>query len=489
MISEIVPGGRSPHALPDRLKVQPFVGWKYETVPGRAKPAKVPINPRSGMKASVSDPESWGDHRTASEAVDRFELQGLGIVMTHRAGLTGVDLDDARDPVTGSLDHWADSILERLAGTYAEQSPSGRGVHVFVDGTLPAGCRNRVGDVEAYCDRRFLTVTGAILPDRPLLVTAADGGIPWLAVTHLQPRAAQRSVTVSSAFLGPDDELIRRAIAHPTAGRRLAALLAGDTLDHPSRSEADFELCRILGFWNGGDPDCVERIARASEAYRLKWDEPRGGSTWLRMTVEAALAGLTRVYSSSPPIPPKYCADKSVSPAPVAKAAQLERLIDHIRGLRQRLRRPVSLSVRQAAQAISTSHATAARRLSELLRDEKLIRFRAGFWSKSTGQPGPAAEYDLPEFVLPTPTHAVDAKPYGSCSPRMPPYSRTPLGLYAVWKWAPRAKKWLFYGCCPTMEAAQEVAGRNCLQSGLWSVGEELWLYRRGQSLRIIREP
>jgi hypothetical protein len=493
MISDIAPGGRSPHTLPDRLKDQPFVGWKYETVPGRAKPAKVPVNPRTGTRASVVDPESWGDHQTAIKAVDRYGLQGLGIVLTRQAGLTGVDLDDARDPDSGSLDRWANLILDRLAGTYAELSPSGRGVHIFVEGVLPPGSRKRVGDVEAYCDRRFLTVTGAVLLDRPLVITPACDGLSWLASTHLRPTCRRGSSLTSPAYAGPDEELLRRALAHPGTGHRLRALLAGDMFDHPSRSEADYELCRILGFWCGGDPNRVERISRASGAYRLKWDEPRGGSTWLRITVEVALGRLNRVYGSSPPKPPKYCEDKSVSPTPLAKSAQLDRLIDYIRALRRRLGRPVALSVRHAARVAGVSNATAARRLNELVRIGKLIRVRGGFWSTSTSEPGAASEFDLQEFTTPgrTDNHGKsrpDAMRTKSSIPTiLPPYSLTPLGLFAVWKWSPRARTWLSYGCCPTLEAARAFVGRCCRLTAMWSVGDELWRYRRRRSLEIIR--
>src|SRR5437899_890690 len=72
-----------------------------------------------------------------------------------------------------------------------ELSPSRRGVRSFVEGVLPAGCRNRVGDIEAYSAGRFLTITGDTLPDRPLAVTDAAGGLAWLVAEHLTPRKAK----------------------------------------------------------------------------------------------------------------------------------------------------------------------------------------------------------------------------------------------------------------------------------------------------------
>src|SRR5437899_9929886 len=134
-------------------------------------------------------------------------------------------------------------------------------------------------------------------------------------------------------------------------------------LDHGSQSEADYELCRLLGFWCGGDPVRVEAIARASRAYRPKWDERRGDRSWLALTTRQALAGLTRVYiAGSPPTSKTQdCADKSVSPPPSAAPGDTDRLLAHIRSLRLRHKRPVALSIRQAQEEIRVSRATVAR--------------------------------------------------------------------------------------------------------------------------------
>src|SRR5262249_37739468 len=47
-----------------------------------------------------------------------------------------VDLDRCRNPHTGVIAPWAMDIIRRL-DSYAEVSPSGTGVHIFVDGSLP----------------------------------------------------------------------------------------------------------------------------------------------------------------------------------------------------------------------------------------------------------------------------------------------------------------------------------------------------------------
>jgi primase-polymerase (primpol)-like protein len=76
-----------------------------------------------------------------------------------------VDLDDCRDPETGTGANWATAIIDQL-DSYTEVSPSGTGYHVLIDGELPDG-RNRKGDVELYESARFFTVTGEHVSGTP----------------------------------------------------------------------------------------------------------------------------------------------------------------------------------------------------------------------------------------------------------------------------------------------------------------------------------
>src|SRR5580700_6381440 len=214
--------------IPNRLLSLPWVGWRSIPITGKAKPAKVPINPRTGDRASVTNPRTWGDFSDAAVAVNRFQLDGYGVILTPQAGLTGVDLDNCHDPISGALDEQASLILDMLPGTYAERSPSGRGVRMFVEGLLPSGSGHRVGNLEVYCDKRFLSVTGAILSDRPLSITDANGGLAWLVDHYLTPRASKPRAAISPGYSGDDAELIRWACANVHTGARLSALLTGN---------------------------------------------------------------------------------------------------------------------------------------------------------------------------------------------------------------------------------------------------------------------
>src|SRR5262249_31070447 len=126
---------------------------------------KVPIDPKSGGRASSTDPATWGTFEQAQGHCRRHGLAGIGFAFTKEDDIAGVDIDDCRDPATGEIDQEAKEIIEKL-GSYSEISPSSTGVKVFLKGKLPAK-GNRKGRVEMYDHGRFFAVTGRKLEGSP----------------------------------------------------------------------------------------------------------------------------------------------------------------------------------------------------------------------------------------------------------------------------------------------------------------------------------
>jgi hypothetical protein len=151
-----IPGDlvRHPRWLVWRLK------WRINKT-GEPKWTKVPYRP-DGCKASSTDPETWSTFERVWLAYRRGGFDGIGIVMTADSGQVGIDLDDARDPITGAIEPWATHLME-LLDSYTEASPSRTGLRIFTYGTLPAG-RKKKGAIEMYSVGRYLTVTGYVLP-------------------------------------------------------------------------------------------------------------------------------------------------------------------------------------------------------------------------------------------------------------------------------------------------------------------------------------
>ena len=151
--------------VPSELTRRPqWVVWRYETRDG--KETKVPYIPGSGAggkRASTRDLMTW---RTFEEATDALrqgsgKWDGVGFVFCSGDPFVGVDLDDVRDPETGDLQSWAETIVESMReGAYIEASPSGRGVHLICRGKFGG---KRRGSVEVYSQERYFTFTGEVL--------------------------------------------------------------------------------------------------------------------------------------------------------------------------------------------------------------------------------------------------------------------------------------------------------------------------------------
>lgn len=143
-----------------------WVAWKGD----RKQPHK--LGDRTGT-ARVNDTADWDTWENAAAFYERHQRTpkcGAGFVFKKGGGLVFIDFDHCLDEERRLLP-WARGLVEPFLGkTYVEVSPSGRGLHVFLVGSLPkaaqekSGKRLHVGDgaVEVYHDRRFSTVTGDV---------------------------------------------------------------------------------------------------------------------------------------------------------------------------------------------------------------------------------------------------------------------------------------------------------------------------------------
>src|SRR5664280_2818775 len=102
-----------------------WCGWRYEARDG--KQTKVPIDPHTGRRAKTNDSTTWSDNETALAAVEKYGLEGVGYVFSEDDPFRGIDIDNCRNPETGSIAPWAQEMTASLT-TYTEVSPSGTGL-------------------------------------------------------------------------------------------------------------------------------------------------------------------------------------------------------------------------------------------------------------------------------------------------------------------------------------------------------------------------
>jgi primase-polymerase (primpol)-like protein len=256
---------------------------------------KVPTIPSSSTRhASVSDPLTWDTFETARASVEDGKADGLGLVLT--GDLVVFDLD-ACVTATGELAADAAAVLTALP-TYAERSPSMRGLHVPVFGTLPPGRRRRAG-LEVYDRDRFITLTGWRWSDTPPLIIDQAAALTAL-YPHLFPtRDRPLSVFTDVPLTESDRELLEKA-QRARNGVLFTALWHGNVSGFPSHSEADAALCRQLSFWTQRDPIRIDGLFRQSGLMRDKWDATRGRDTYGALTIAHAIATTPAVYR--PPV-------------------------------------------------------------------------------------------------------------------------------------------------------------------------------------------
>lgn len=129
---------------------------------------KVPLQVTS-LPAKPNDAATWSSF---DEVVTSSVGVGVGFVLDGD-GIVCVDLDNAIDG-KGRIKPWARDILAMLPATYAEVSPSGKGLHIWGTGEVVLGRRWRHADggVEVYGTGRYLTVTGKRVRNVPQALNA-----------------------------------------------------------------------------------------------------------------------------------------------------------------------------------------------------------------------------------------------------------------------------------------------------------------------------
>src|SRR6266700_3141567 len=152
-------------AIPEVLSSRPqWVVWTYRMQEGEIK--KPPFNPKTGKLASVTRPDTWGSLSDAQKAYETGKYAGVGFVLTQ--GIVGIDLDHCSLKVNPQpLYYYQAGYFAEVLETYTEISPSGTGLHLLMEGSLPGKYR-RKDNIEMYQDGRYLTVTGQSIQEPPL---------------------------------------------------------------------------------------------------------------------------------------------------------------------------------------------------------------------------------------------------------------------------------------------------------------------------------
>jgi hypothetical protein len=236
--------------IPEELKAyRQFVCWRTEEIEGKTK--KIPVSALTGGRASVTDADTWSSYDHAVRASNNLDVSGIGFVLTHCDNFTFIDLDiPAND-----AERTAQLNIYNQFDSYAEISPSGKGLHIIVQGGIPTGVRR--GSIEVYSSSRYMTLTGNVYRKAPV------GNYQEL-LNELYEEMSSRSssgsedleiIAAYSPSVGLPPEYaarcnaVWRAAASASNGKLFETLWAGNWRQlYPSQSEADMALMNILAF-------------------------------------------------------------------------------------------------------------------------------------------------------------------------------------------------------------------------------------------------
>ena len=182
-------------------------------------------------------------------------------------------------------------------GSYAEYSPSGKGLHILCKGQLPPGGR-RKGNFEFYENGRFFTVTGDIASEYTEIVDCTES-IKYLHAKYIGSTESLENINEPGQVdLGLSEEKIIEIASNSKNGVAFKTLFDGhwEGLGFPSQSEADLSLANHLAFWTGRDYQKMDSIFRKSGLMRENWDGKRGPSTYGQGILNTAIRDCRDVF-------------------------------------------------------------------------------------------------------------------------------------------------------------------------------------------------
>lgn len=310
-----------PHALAPLAQRAQFM--LYKLVPGTPKARKVPVD----IAGQPADPTNPANHMAAHVALQWLPTlgpgHGLAFVFTAEDPFWFLDLDNCVNEhgiPTPEAAQW----LHKLQGCAVETSSSGKGLHIFGCGEVPAhSCRRDDLGLEFYTEGRFVALTGLSTSGS---ADCVPPGLAELVAEYFPPseyESAEWTEGPVEGYNGPadDDELVTRMLeAKGSAAQVMGAACSfrglwecdvDELAQHFPDSErtydasaADASLAARLAFWTGKDCARIERLMRRSGLARDKYER----ADYLPRTITRAVGACSATYRtddlSNPPAPP-----------------------------------------------------------------------------------------------------------------------------------------------------------------------------------------
>lgn len=158
--------------IPDKLQeVDQWLCWQ------KREAEKVPIDPESYYKIDAFDETNQLDYDTAVEyASKNGKISGVGFALSFEDGFILVDLDRCLNDNLEFTDSDCDRVYDNLE-SYSEISTGGYGIHIILEGLLPDYGHSHKAPIEMYNARKFFTVTGRQISEKPSSIKNQDQSV------------------------------------------------------------------------------------------------------------------------------------------------------------------------------------------------------------------------------------------------------------------------------------------------------------------------
>lgn len=272
-----------------------------------ATESKIPINPNTGLTASVDDPTTWGTFEQACSC----GLPHIGFVFTESDPYVFIDLDTGKKPELAKMH--AEIVVE--ADSYTETSISKTGSHIVVKAKMVNGLRADKQAIEIYPHGRYMLMTGWLYHGSE--IKEAQELVDYLSGQIQNTRVDTNFDLISVTSNYSDEEVYQKAL-NADNGVKFRDLYNGEWQNYPEyyndHSRADLALMTFLDFYTK-DVEQAARLFTASKLYRSEKGRRGGdGKDYIIRTIKQARARNEK--DEPPPV------DASVA---IARAAQVMR--------------------------------------------------------------------------------------------------------------------------------------------------------------------
>lgn len=260
--------------IPVELRAYPqWVVWRLEDTES-GLPTKVPYSPLNSRHANVNDASTWAQYDQAIAALSSGWWSGIGFVLTDKDPFGFIDLDAPKKPDGSPVppDEY-EIVMNRQRSiynefdSYAELSPSGKGLHIIIKGSLPNG-RKR-SSIEVYSNSRFMTMTGNVYRASEIKEHNELFNSLWAEMGKGRD-AGLFYAGLEKATL--TEEEILEIAARAANGEKFHDLFYTGNWQkyYSSQSEADFALINIIGFYSKNRAQTQEIFLKSKIGQREK---------------------------------------------------------------------------------------------------------------------------------------------------------------------------------------------------------------------------